>query len=232
MAFIIKAPLILPYPHFVILRLSELIKSQNFWLSFSLTILRVLLAFFLSFVFGFFSGLFSADSKVVKDLLSFPLGVIRATPIISFILLALFWFKSGFVPVFVAFLMSLPVMTSSAEKGFEKNIENQKKLFMASCYGFTGFRAFIYIRLPSAMPSLASGLESSFGLCWKVVAAGEVLSIPRKAAGSLMQKAQVHLETVDLLAFTLALVFISFVFQFLLHIVLSKISGKKSLKTV
>lgn len=210
---IINAPLILPYPHVVALRLIEISKTQLFWLSFGATVFRVFAAFVISFILGFFTGLFSADYSIVQNLLSFPLNVIRSTPLVAFILLALFWFKSGSVPVFVAVLMALPVMITASEKGFAKNSENQEKLFKANCYGFTGFKAFWYIRLPSAMPSLLSAAESSFGLCWKVVAAGEVLSIPRNAAGSLMQKAQVHLETADVLAVTFTLVIISFVCQ-------------------
>ena len=95
--------------------------------------------------------------------------------------------------------------------------ENQEKLFKASCYGFTGFKAFRYIRLPAALPSLMAGAESVFGLCWKVVAAGEVLSIPRYGAGSLMQYSQLHLETADTLAYTLAIIIFSYIGGKVIH---------------
>ena len=212
-ARIVNASLILPYPHAVIMRLFQLVQTKGFWISFGITILRVFISFKITVVLGFILGLCSADYPVFKNLLTFPLAVIRATPIIAFILLALFWFKSSGVPVFVAVLMSLPVMITAAEKGFENNKENQNKLFKASCYGFTGFRAFYYIRLSSARASLISGSESAFGLCWKVVAAGEVLSVPRYAAGTMMQQAQVHLETADVLCFTLVLVIFSIICQ-------------------
>ena len=212
-AAIIRAPLILPFPHTVLFRLISLAKTSLFWKAFAFTILRVIIAFLFSFIIGFFSGLLCADYPSFKAFIAFPLNIIRVTPIIAFILLALFWFKSGTVPVVTAVLMSLPVMISTAEKGFTKNRENQEKLFKASCYGFTGFKAFRYIRLPAALPSLMAGAESAFGLCWKVVAAGEVLSIPRYAAGSLMQQAQVHLESADLLALTFALVIVSYLLQ-------------------
>ena len=78
------------------------------------------------------------------------------------------------------------------------------------------------------MPAFLAGAESAFGLAWKVVAAGEVLSIPHYATGSLMQLAQVHLETCDVLAVTLALVLISW----LLESALRKISSKNDKKTL
>ena len=77
----------------------------------------------------------------------------------------------------------------------------------------TGWKAFWYIRLPSAKKALDAGAESAFGICWKVVAAGEVLSLPRNAAGTMMQRSQVHLETAEVLAVTTILIITSLLTQ-------------------
>ena len=212
-AALIKDPLILPFPHSVLLRLCALMKTAFFWKSFFFTFLRVISAFLISLILGFFLGLISADFPIFKDYIDFPLALIRATPVVAVILPALFWFKSGTVPVFVAVLMALPVITTAAQKGFEHNLEAGELLFKASSRGFRGWLAFRYIRLPAAAPSLKAGAESAFGLCWKVVAAGEVLSIPRYATGAIMQRSQVHLETADTLAVTAVLVFVSWLCQ-------------------
>ena len=212
-AFFINAPLILPYPHSVFVRLCALVQTLLFWKSFAFTFIRVILAFVISVVIGFAMGLVSADFPPFKDYIEFPLALIRAMPVVAVILPALFWFKSDTVPVFVAVLMALPVVTTAAQRGFESTPESRELLFRARSRGFTGWKAFRYIRLPSAAPALTSGAESAFGLCWKVVAAGEVLSIPRFAAGSLMHQSQVHLETADTLAVTVALVFVSWACQ-------------------
>lgn len=208
-AAIIRAPLILPFPHSVLIRLFELARTLIFWQAFSITFLRVIIAFIISFAAGFFMGLLAADCPAFKAFIEFPLELVRATPVIAVILPALFWFNSDIVPVFVTVLMCLPIVITAGEKGFEKNPENIEKLFKVNSRGITGLKAFFYIRLQSAKPALLSGAESSFGLSWKVVAAGEVLSIPKHAAGSLMQQAQVHLETCDVLAVTVTLILIS-----------------------
>ena len=225
---IIAAPLILPFPHQVIKRLFELSVTSVFWKAFAFTFLRVIISFLISLILGFFLGLIAADSKAFAAFIDFPLELIRATPVIALILPALFWFTSDIVPVFVSVLMCLPIIITSAEKGFENTPENLEKLFKAKSRSFTGLTAFLHIRLPSATPALLSGAESAFGLSWKVVAAGEVLSIPRYASGSLMQLAQVHLETCDVLAITLALVLISW----LLESAFRKISSKNDKKTL
>lgn len=219
---IIAAPLILPFPHQVIQRLFELSVTTVFWKAFAFTFLRVIISFLISLIMGFFLGLIAADSKVFSAFIDFPLELIRATPVIALILPALFWFTSDVVPVFVSVLMCLPIVITSAKKGFEKNPENLEKLFKAKSRNFTGLKAFWYIRLPAATPALLSGAESAFGLSWKVVAAGEVLSIPHYALGSVMQLAQVHLETTDVLAVTFALVLISYVCQHLFVIARSQ----------
>ena len=226
---LINAPLILPYPHSVIKRLFQLSSTLVFWKAFCFTFLRVVISFCISLITGFLLGLLAADKPYFKAFLAFPLELIRATPVIALILPALFWFTSGTVPVFVAVLMCLPVMITASCNGFEHNAENLEKLFKANTRGFTGIKAFRYIRLPAALPSLLSGAESSFGLAWKVVAAGEVLSIPRYSAGSLMQKAQVHLESADVLAITLMLVLISFICK---KIIENKISSKNHKKAL
>ena len=226
-AAVISAPLILPYPHSVLIRLFELIQTGAFWQAFAFTFLRVLISFLISICLGFFIGLLAADSKSFSAFLDFPLALIRATPVIALILPALFWFTSGLVPVFVSVLMCLPIVITASKNGFEKNPENLEKLFKAKSRGFTGLKAFRYIRLPAALPAFLSGAESAFGLAWKVVAAGEVLSIPRHAAGSLMQLAQVHLETCDVLAVTLALVGISYLCEKLLKWIASSLCSSQ-----
>ncbi len=213
-AAIISAPLILPYPHTVLLRLSQLVRTGLFWKAFAFTFLRVIISFLISLILGFFLGLFAADSKSFSSFLEFPLNLVRATPVIALILPALFWFTSGVVPVFVAILMCLPIVITASKKGFFHSPENLEKLFKANSRGFAGLYAFLYIRLPAAAPALASGAESAFGISWKVVAAGEVLSLPHYAAGSLMQQAQVHLESAEVLAVTCFLILFSWLCQF------------------
>ena len=225
---IIAAPLILPFPHLVIKRLFELAVTAVFWKAFAFTFLRVIISFLISLLLGFFLGLLAADSKAFAAFIDFPIELIRATPVIALILPALFWFTSNVVPVFVSVLLCLPIVITSSQKGFEKTPENIEKLYKAASRGFTGFKAFLYIRFPSATPALLSGAESAFGLSWKVVAAGEVLSIPHHAIGSVMQLAQIHLETCDVMAVTLALVLVSW----LLQTAFRKISSKNHKKTL
>ena len=74
-----------------------------------------------------------------------------------------------------------------------------------------------FVLLPKLQDFAETGVFSTFGMTWKVVVAAEVLSIPKKALGAVLQNAQVQLESTTLLAATIVLVALSCVFEKLLH---------------
>lgn len=218
---IISAELILPSPVKVFGSAFDLIKSRVFWRAFASTFLRVIISFVISVVLGTLIGLACGLSSFTRDFFELPLAIIRATPVVAFILIALFWFKSGTVPVFVCVLMTLPIMTTAVANGFSKT--DEKLLGMAKVFNFSRGQVFRYIQLPSLAPFFLNGMVSSFGLSWKVVAAGEVLSLPKYAAGTMLQKAQVHLETSTVMAVAILLVVVSFLLERLFMLAVKKL---------
>ena len=223
MSKLINAELILPAPKSVFSSVFILIKSPAFWKSFAHTFLRVIFSFLITVVLGTVLGLAAGFSAFLRDFFELPLAVIRATPVVAFILIALFWFKSGTVPVFVSVLMTLPIMATALVNGFSKS--DEKLMGMAKTFSLTRTQIFKYIQLPSLIPFLLNGMLSSFGLTWKVVAAGEVLSLPKYAAGTMLQKAQVHLETSTVIAVAIILVLVSFVIEKLFMLLVKRISS-------
>ena len=224
-ARIIHAELILPSPEKVFGSAFNLIKSRAFWCAFAYTFLRVIVSFAISVVLGTLIGVACGLSSFTRDFFELPLAIIRATPVVAFILIALFWFKSGTVPVFVCVLMTLPIMTTAVANGFSKS--DEKLLCMAKVFNFSRSQIFRYIQLPSLVPFFLNGMVSSFGLSWKVVAAGEVLSLPKYAAGTMLQKAQVHLETSTVMAVAILLVVVSFLLERLFMLAVKKLLEKR-----
>lgn len=220
----VDAPLILPSISEVLSQIIEFIKTKSFWHNFLYTFCRVLTAFLISLFSGSFLGIICGYSKISKDFFDIPLSIIRSTPVVAIILVTLFWFESSSVPVFVAVLMGLPIVVSGITKGF---LESDKNLvFMADVFNFSWWQKLVYIKLPCLKPFFINSAVSVFGLSWKVVVAGEVLSLPKYGFGSLMQLSQVHLETASVVAITLILVTLSFsiekIFSFVLHLFVKK----------
>ena len=222
---LVNASLILPGPAAVFKAMGALLKSPAFYRAFAWTLGRVALSFALSVVIGSLLGLLCGLSSFARDFFEFPMAIIRATPVVAFILIALFWFKSGTVPVFVCVLMTLPIMTTAVANGLYKS--DEKLMAMAKVFSLSKSQIFCHIQLPNLLPFFLNGMVSSFGLSWKVVAAGEVLSLPKNGAGSLLQKAQVHLETPQVMAITIILVAVSFLLERLFMLSVKKITAKR-----
>ena len=221
---IVQASLILPGPVEVLKALVSLLQTPAFYSAFAHTFLRVIISFLISVVAGTLLGVLCGFSRFARNFFELPLAIIRATPVVAFILVALFWFKSGTVPVFVSVLMTLPIMTTAVANGFYKS--DEKLLAMAQTFCFSKKQIFRYIKLPTLIPFFMNGMVSTFGLTWKVVAAGEVLSLPKNAAGTMLQKAQVHLETPTVIAITIILVAVSFILERLFLFAVNKLVRK------
>lgn len=206
-----SSSLILPYPSQVIKVMGKLLKSPEFWSNFLLTFYRCIVSFFISLVLGVLIGLACALSAFCKRVFELPIAIVRATPVAAVILIVLFWFKSTNVPIIVSILMTLPIMITSVITGVSE--ADKKLLDMAQCFSLSKKDCFKYIKLPAAIPFILNGAVSAFGLTWKVVVAGEVLSLPVRAAGTLLQRYQVHLESAYVLATAIILVTFSYLLQ-------------------
>ena len=202
LAAAVGADIVLPPPERVLGEAAALYPTPKFLSALASTFLRGLSAFFLSVALGtaagFAAGLFPAFDAALAPLLT----VIRATPVLALILIALFWFPSGAVPVFAAFLMAFPVMVTSAASG--ARAVDPRLLEMSRLFRVPRREEFLRLRLPAAAPALLSGAKNALGLSWKVVVAGEVLSQPIHALGSGMQDSRVLLETPAVLAWAAA----------------------------
>ena len=209
-----SSSLILPYPVQVIKVIGQLFKSPDFWSNFLLTFYRCIVSFFISLLLGILIGVSCALSSFCKRLFELPIAIIRATPVAAVILIVLFWFKSTNVPIIVSILMTLPIIITSVINGVSQ--ADKKLLDMAQCFSLSKKDCFKYIKLPAAIPFILNAAVSAFGLTWKVVVAGEVLSLPLRAAGTLLQRYQVHLESAYVLATAIILVAFSYILQELL----------------
>ncbi len=226
--FLVNSTLVLPLPHQVFAKLINLLFTRSFYAAMGTCFLRCICAFIFSSVFAFVLGFFMGLNPGINIFFKFPLAFIKATPAVTFVLLALFWFNSGNVPVFVAFLMTLPILTQAAATGAGHCDEKLKQ--MCKSFGFSPLQKCLYLYFPSIWVQFVPALISSFELTWKVVLAGEILSLPKNSVGAALYSAKVHLESAEVFAWTFAVVFFSQLCKFLTieTVKLSKKIGEKS----
>lgn len=213
-ALLVGSSLILPGPLEVLRSLAGLGYSPRFWMAVAGSLERVALAFLLSLGIGALSGILAALSARFKAFMAPFLTIIRATPVLALILIAMFWLPSSGVPVFTAFLMAYPLMHTSVCVGIES--VDPELLEMATVFKVPRKNVLFKLRLPSAGPHFLSGATSALGLSWKVVVAGEVLSQPVRALGTGMQDARLSLDSASVLAWAVATVFFCGISEFLL----------------
>lgn len=206
-ALVMNSHYILPTPLSVFLDCVDLLKNPAFFPLLAATCYRGIIAFSislaLSLVFGLAAGMLPFFSAALRPWMA----VIKATPVVAFILIALLWFGSSTVPIFVSVLMTIPIMTETIAQGVRSS--DEKLLEMAQIYHIAKRDVFLHIQIPSALPSFLSGAGVSLGLTWKVVVAGEILSSPKLGIGSAMQTAKIHLETPRVFSLTLAAIMLS-----------------------
>ncbi|MBN1242406.1 MAG: ABC transporter permease subunit [Spirochaetales bacterium] len=194
--------IILPPPERVLIRAAALFAEPAFIHALAATLGRGLAAFALSMAAGALIGAGCGASPRFAAFVSPLLSAIRALPVIALILLFLFWFDVGAVPVFAAFLMAFPVVAAQVAEGWRST--DPRLLEMASLFRLERGRVLFGIRVPSMTGHLAAAAQAAIGLSWKVVIAGEVLSQPARALGTGLQDRRLMLDTAGVLAWAAA----------------------------
>lgn len=208
---IIGRELYVPSPLSVFKALMEMIDEYSFWITVYQSLLRVLIGILLSTIFGVILGIVGGVNELAFDLLSPLVSIIKATPVISFIIIALIWFSSSMVPVFICFLMCFPIVFTNIVTGI-RNVD-EKLLQMARVFNVKRNTIIRFIYLPSLRPYFQAAIITCLGLGWKVSVAAEVLSYPRHAIGSNLYSAKVYLDVPSLFAWTFVVVILSIIFE-------------------
>ena len=203
--------ILVPSPLSVFLRLCELCGEPAFWLAVGTSLFRVAAGLAAGTVLGIIVAVLTAKSPLLKAIFSPALQVIKATPVASFIILAILWLSVENVPVFTAMLMVLPSVWSNVEKGILS--VDPMLLQMGKAFGLSGTKLFLRITVPSVRPFFAAAIKSSVGMAWKAGVAAEVICPHGYSIGSALQDSKIYFETVDTFAWTAAVIILSVIFE-------------------
>lgn len=207
-------------------RLFELIREAEFWQTVGMSVLRIMSGYVTAVFVGAVLAFLTESSKLLNALLHPLIRAARATPVASFIILALVWIANGKVPAFIAALVAAPLIWENVREGIartDKNLLETAKLFRVS-----RGRVITKIYIPSVFPYFVSGAVSALGLAWKSGIAAEVLSVPKSSIGLELYDSKIYLETVDLFAWTLTVIVLSIILERLIVFLLGKIDRSRS----
>src|SRR5690554_5164337 len=221
-ALVINRDIYLPTPISTLKTLYEILFIGETYITILYSTYRTILGFLISCFLGILLGYFCGINQFMQDLFKPIINITRTVPIMSIIIIALFWFRGTNVPIFVSFLMCFPILwtsTVTAIKNTDKGL-----LQMCKVYKVKSYRVLKSIYLYSSLPHLKSGMISSLGISWKVTSAAEVLSLPKYAIGSQLYDSKVYLDITGLFAWTIIIIILSFVFEMMLAKIFKKFS--------
>lgn len=217
--------ILIPSPLSVLQKLFEFFGEWEFWLSVGTSLFRVISGLLLGTVLGILIAVLTAKSSFIKTLFSPVLHIIKATPVASFIILAILWLKVENVPIFTSMLIVLPAVWANVEKG----ILSVDPMFMQMGKAFCLSRKELFFRItvPSVKPFFIAAMNSAVGMAWKAGIAAEVICPYRDSIGSALHDSKIYFETVDTFAWTVTVILLSVVFEKLI-LALSAKGGRKN----
>lgn len=223
-AVIIGEEILLVSPIKVISRLSQLVFEAEFWGAVLFSFKRITLGFIIAVASGIVLAVLAYRYRIIEILLWPYMAVIKAVPVASFIILCLIWLTSESLPIFISFLIVLPVIYTNMLSGF-KNTEKEM-LQMAEIFRLSFGKKLVYIYLPKLKPYFISALSISLGLAWKSGVAAEIIGIPDGSMGEMLYQAKLYLATADLFSWTVTIVVISILFEKVILLAVNKIFSR------
>ena len=218
--------LILPAPFAVIRRIFELAAAPAFWGAVGYSFLSVFCGFALGVIAGTVLAVLACVSGILRELMSPLLLLTKATPVASFIVLALLWIKSPYLATFISCIAVLPIVWANMVQGIDNT--DRELLEMARCFRFSPFKKFRYLYFPSVYPYFVSACSTALGFAWKSGIAAEILGLPKHTVGTNVYYAKIYLETPDVFAWTAVIIALSVLIEKVLVGLLRRSAGKRN----
>lgn len=193
----------------------NLLITKDFLLTIWNTILRGIIGFIIAILLGIGLGIIAGLNSSFESFMKPWIIIMRSVPVVSFILLALIWFNSGSVPIFIGILTMFPMIFTNIIEGM-RNVD-VKLIDMARFYKVKSKRIVSELYIPAIAPFVTSGISSAVGIGWRAIIVGEVLSQPEFGIGTSMHTAQSFLNVDILIAWTFIAVILSYLFEQLIR---------------
>ncbi len=194
------------------------VTEAAFWRCVGMSLYRAAMAYGLGVVCACILAVLCHLWQWADDLVRPALAVVRATPVASFIILALVWLSSSNVPILTGMLMVVPVVFSNVKEGMDS--ADPQLLEMAKLFQWSRWKSFRRVIIPSVRSTFLAACEACVGLCFKASIAAEVIGTPKNAIGTQLYSAKIYLETDTLMAWTLVVILLSMGIEKLLRYVI------------
>lgn len=209
-ALIVDDEIILPSFVDVFKKLISMFKTGALLPAILKTASRIMIGVLISIVFGNFLAYISYKFKL-KEYLEPLFSILRTIPVISIVLIVLFFAEKNLLSIIVVILVTLPIVYENVHTALT-NIDS-KKLELAKIYDLKSGTVFRYIELPTIIKSTLMSLRIALGLSFKAGATSEVVSGATGGLGELMYVSKLSFDMPELIAITFVIIILSFIFE-------------------
>ena len=213
-ARIVHLEILLPSPVATGAKWISLMRTASYWTSIGASLLHILCGYLAGCLSGILLGFLMYRFSVINALFTPVLSMIRSVPVAAFIILALVWIGRQQIPPFIAFLMVFPVVSASVKTGL--NSVNHELFEVAHVYHFTRLQTIRLLYQPAVLPHLITSARVTLGLAWKASVAAGILCSLSPSIGGNIYTSKLELETDTLFAWTITVILISILFEYLL----------------
>jgi len=204
---VVGQSVIVPSPGEVLHSLLEILKMKTTLHIIFQTLKRTMFSFIVSLLGAILVGFTTYTMPMLRKIMSPVLYFIKAVPVVAVILLILIWSNSEVAPAIVGFLMVFPFLYEGVLNSLTSI--DRELISMTKLYKVSFFYRVKDLHLPSIYFGMNGMLSSAFGLAFKSVVAGEVLSHPKFSIGSAIYREKNYLNTSGVLAWLIIMVSIS-----------------------
>lgn len=221
-ARIVDLDIIVPSPYSVWKAFCQIAITKDFWLSTVVSFFRVICGVGISFLIGCATAYFIWRSKVMNTLLSPLLSIIKATPVASFIIIAWIWFDTSLLPIFIASLIVIPIITSNVLQGISS--VDKELVEVAEVYKFSIFKKLFRLYIPSVAPYFIAACRASLGMAWKASVAAEMIVLSKNSIGREIYETKLYsMDAAPVFAWTIVIIILSIAIEKLLILLINSV---------
>lgn len=220
-AHVIDKPLVLAGPVQVLTALCRLVPTADFWRTILDSFLRIGGGILGGLSTGILLGAAAYAFSVVEILVRPVISLMKAVPVAAFVILALMAMGSKNLAILIVWIMVTPIVYHNTLKGLQNT--DRELLEVAQIYHMSVPNRIRAIYLPAVRPFLLSAVQTGIGMSWKSGVAAEVIGVSAGSIGEKLYMSKIYLETADVFAWTMVIIFLSAVIEKTANYLLQKL---------
>jgi NitT/TauT family transport system permease protein len=167
---------VLPSPVSVYQTIIRDFRDKTFLIGIAISMERIAIGYGIAIAIGIFLGLLIGRVRIIEETLGSLVSGLQTLPTICWLPLALLWF--GLNDRAIIFLVAMGAVLSITT-ATDTGIKSVPPLYIraAKTMGARGWRLYIEVILPAALPHIITGMKQGWSFAWRSLLAAELLIV-------------------------------------------------------